>query len=151
MLEIYQNALPTQKIYTQWEKIAREHKFGAYCLFCGIVREENGISGLSFDIYQPLLIRWFNQWEKIAEEKKLIICMAHSKGDVLNGQSSYMSAILSSNRKNALMLYESFIEDFKHNAPIWKYDLKEGKRIYARDRSHVLQGSGILVKSNGEN
>lgn len=146
MLEIYQNALPTHKIYAQWEKIAKEHNFGAYCLFCGIVREEGGISGLSFDLYEPLLIRWFNQWEKIAKEKKIILCMAHSRGDVFNGESSYMSAILSSNRKNALMLYEDFIEDFKHNAPIWKYDLKEGRRIYAKERSHALQGSGILTQ-----
>lgn len=145
MLEIYQNALPTHKIYIQWETIAKEHNFGAYCLFCGIVREEGGIDGLSFDLYEPLLTQWFNQWKKIATEKGLIICMAHSRGDVFNGESSYMSAILSSNRKNALMLYEDFIEDFKHNAPIWKYDLKEGKRIYAKDRSYMLQGSGILA------
>ncbi|GAA9659060.1 hypothetical protein HpHCM55_07400 [Helicobacter pylori] len=42
-------------------------------------------------------------------------------------------------------LYENFIEDFKHNAPIWKYDLIHNKRIYAKERSHLLKGSGLLA------
>ncbi|GAA6797014.1 hypothetical protein VN0280_05000 [Helicobacter pylori] len=49
------------------------------------------------------------------------------------------------NRKNALELYEDFIEDFKHSAPIWKYDLIDNKRIYAKERSHPLKGSGLLA------
>lgn len=146
MLEIYQCALPTDQIYAKWEKIAQNHKFGAYCLFCGIVREEEGSLGLSFDLYEPLLYRWFAKWEKIAKEKEMIVCLAHAKGDVFNTQSSYMSAILSSHRRCALELYADFIEDFKHNAPIWKYDLKGNKRVYAKDRSHAIEGSGILVE-----
>lgn len=146
MLEIYTNALPTKEIYAKWEEIARKNNFGACCFFCGIVRDENGIDGLSFDVYEPLLKQWFQGWEMRAKEKNLIVCMAHSCGDVYNGESSYMSAILSSNRKNALELYADFIEDFKHNAPIWKYDLIEGKRIYAKERSYLLKGSGLLAK-----
>ncbi|MCI6565069.1 MAG: molybdenum cofactor biosynthesis protein MoaE, partial [Campylobacter sp.] len=37
-----------------------------------------------------------------------------------------------------------FVEDFKASAPIWKYDLKEGKRLYARSRSKAIAGAGIL-------
>lgn len=145
MLQIYQNALLTQEIYTQWEEMAKKHNFGAFCLFCGIVREEGGNDGLSFEIYQPLFFRWFDRWKEIGQKENLIFCIAHSVGDVFNGQSSYMSAILSSNRKNALKFYESFIEDFKHNAPIWKYDLKGNQKIYAKDRSYPIKGSGILI------
>lgn len=145
MLEIYPNPLSTQEIYNRWEKIAQEKNFGACCIFCGIVRDENGIEGLSFDIHEPLLRQWFKKWEKIAQEKNIIVCMAHSVGDVKNGESSYMSGILSSNRKVALELYGEFVEDFKHNAPIWKYDLINAKRIYAKERSYPLKGSGILA------
>ncbi|MCE3046792.1 molybdopterin synthase catalytic subunit [Helicobacter kayseriensis] len=145
MLELYKNALPTQQIYLQWEELAKKNNFGAFCIFCGIVRDENQINGLSFDIYEPLLKEWFSQWEKIAQQQNMIVCMAHSVGDVLLGESSYMSAILSSNRKNALELYAEFVEDFKRNAPIWKYDLIGQKRIYAQNRSYALRGSGILA------
>lgn len=145
MLEIYTNAIPTEQVYIKWESIAKEKNFGACCIFCGIVRDENGIEGLSFDVYEALLKQWFAKWESIAKERGMIVCMAHSVGDVYNGQSSYMSGILSSNRKNALEIYADFIEDFKRNAPIWKYDLKNGKRIYAKERSYVLRGSGILA------
>ncbi|ANV97566.1 molybdenum cofactor biosynthesis protein MoaE [Helicobacter enhydrae] len=148
MLELYEGPLPTEAIYRHWETIARENNFGAVCMFCGIVRDENGFDGLSFDIYEPLLKKWFGTWEDLALKKGIIICMAHSIGDVPNAQSSYMSAILSSNRKVALELYADFVEDFKHNAPIWKYDLLGSKRIYAKDRSYLLKGAGILKKEN---
>lgn len=144
LLEIYQGALPTYEIYQKWELLAKERNLGAFCVFTGIVREENNIKGLSFDIYKPLLDRWFENWEQKAKNQGVILMMAHSIGDVKNSESSYMSAVLSSQRRAALDMYEDFIEDFKHNAPIWKYDLKDGKRIYAIDRSHCLSGSGIL-------
>lgn len=144
MLELYQGAIPTEEIYKRWEDVAREHNFGACCVFCGVVRSENGNSGLSFDIYEPILQKWFNGWRVRAEQQRAIVCMAHSIGDVLNGESSYMSAILSPNRKAGLEMYAEFVEDFKHNAPIWKYDLYQGQRIYAKERSFALRGSGIL-------
>jgi len=46
----------------------------------------------------------------------------------------------------ALELIDEFVEDFKANAPIWKYDLKDNKRIYAKDRSTAISGSGLLAK-----
>lgn len=141
MLEIYSGSLPTQTIYTSWETLAREQNIGAMCVFTGIVRAENNIQGLSFDIYEPLLHKWFQGWQ---EKHKAKILMAHSLGDVLCGESSFMCAILSSQRKDALQIYEDFIEDFKANAPIWKYDLVNNCRIYAKDRSKPLKGSGLL-------
>ncbi|PAF53514.1 molybdenum cofactor biosynthesis protein MoaE [Helicobacter sp. 13S00482-2] len=144
MLEIYEGALPTYQIYQKWESQARNRNFGAFCVFTGIVREESGIDGLSFDIYEPLLNKWFSHWQEKVSHQGVILMMAHSFGDVKNGESSYMSAVLCAHRKFALEVYEEFIEDFKHNAPIWKYDLKGNERIYAFHRSHYLSGSGIL-------
>ena len=36
-------------------------------------------------------------------------------------------------------------EDFKAQAPIWKYDIIKGDRVYAEDRSTSIKGSGLLA------
>lgn len=143
-LSIYEGALQTARIYQEWEKIGKEKNLGALCVFTGIVRDENGIEGLSFDIYEPLLKIWFRSWQEKANNIGVHLLMAHSMGDVENGASSFMTALLSSQRKAVLSLYGEFIEDFKQNAPIWKYDIKNGKRKYAQDRAVPLKGSGLL-------
>ncbi len=145
-LIIANGALDTNNIFMQWQDMAKAQNFGAVAIFVGVVRSDNGISALSFDIYLPLLKSWLDSWQIRAQniEKNLQILMAHSKGDVSVGKSSFMCGILSRNRKVALAIYDEFIEDFKANAPIWKYDIKDGARIYAKDRSKKLRGAGIL-------
>ena len=78
--------------------------------------------------------------------KKLgaIVLMAHSKGDVLLHQSSYIALVASPKRRVALEMIDEFVEDFKANAPIWKYGIKDGKRIFAADRAKRLPNAGIL-------
>ena len=41
-------------------------------------------------------------------------------------------------------MIDEFVEDFKARAPIWKYDIRNGKRVYAKDRSMTLPNSGLL-------
>lgn len=163
MLSLYHGALPTGELYTQWEAIAQSKNCGAVSIFSGIVRKEqsleshlessldsnlksNDVEALSFDIYKPLLEKWFSSWQEKAHNMGAYICMAHSIGDVPCGKSSFMCGIISSHRKVALSLYAELIEDFKANAPIWKYDVINHKRIYAKERSKALKGSGILCK-----
>lgn len=163
MLSLYHGALPTGELYTQWEAIAQSKNCGAVSIFSGIVRKEqsleshlessldsnlksNDVEALSFDIYKPLLEKWFNSWQEKAHNMGAYVCMAHSIGDVPCGKSSFMCGIISSHRKVALSLYAELIEDFKANAPIWKYDVINHKRIYAKERSKALKGSGILCK-----
>ena len=145
-LWIKNGAINTNEMLKLWENIALNRNFGAVSIFIGIVRAESKITALSFDIYLPLLKSWLNAWQKRAQiiEPNLLILMAHSRGDVSVGKSSFMCGILSKNRKGALAIYDEFIEDFKANAPIWKYDIKNGTRIYAQDRSKKLRGAGIL-------
>ena len=71
--------------------------------------------------------------------------MAHSRGDVLIHESSYIACIFAPRRRVALELIDAFVEDFKACAPIWKYDLKDSKRIYALERSTPIKGSGLLA------
>ena len=54
------------------------------------------------------------------------------------------SAVFSPKRRVALEMIEEFVEDFKASAPIWKYDLINGERVYAKDRSTAIEGSGLL-------
>ena len=143
-MELYQGSLPVEDILNSWLKDEMESNFGAFIPFVGIVRKEGGIEGLSFDIYEPILRDWFNNWQDRANKLGAKVRMAHSIGNVPIHTSSYISAVMSPKRKIALQLINDFVEDFKANAPIWKYDIINGKRIYAEDRSTPMKGAGIL-------
>ncbi len=144
VLELYDNALNVPEILQRWYQDEVTSNYGAYIPFVGTVRSEDNIDGLSFDIYEPILNNWFKAWQNKAKERGAVVKMAHSRGDVLLHESSYIAAIFSAKRRVALELIDEFVEDFKASAPIWKYDLKEGKRIYAKDRSTPISGSGLL-------
>jgi molybdopterin synthase catalytic subunit len=144
MLELYNNALNVPEILARWYEDEASSNYGAYIPFIGTVRDENSIEGLSFDIYEPILNSWFKRWQDKAAARGGIVKMAHSRGDVMLHESSYIAAVFSPKRRVALELIEEFVEDFKASAPIWKYDLIEGKRIYAQDRSTPISGSGLL-------
>jgi molybdopterin synthase catalytic subunit len=143
-LLLYNGALNVERIFAVWHENILDKNHGAFITFVGIVRDEDGIEGLSFDIYEPILRSWFDNWQKKASEQDAQVFMAHSIGDVPLHTSSYVAAVSSPKRKVALALINDFVEDFKASAPIWKYDLKDGKRIYAEDRSTKLDGAGLL-------
>lgn len=144
MFELYNGALNVNEIHKAWYERYRSENLGAFITFCGIVRDENGIEALYFDIYERLLKAWFEKWcEKVAP-KKVILCFAHSQGEVKIHQSSYFVALISKQRKIALSLINDFVEDFKANAPIWKYDVKKGVKAYALERSAKLPNFGLL-------
>ncbi|EAH8374151.1 molybdopterin synthase catalytic subunit [Campylobacter coli] len=138
------NALDIPRIYAKWYEFAKDKNCGALLTFCGIVREEGGIEALSFDIYEPLLKKWFDEWQKRVKEEGVILLFAHSIGDVKTHESSYFAGILSKQRKLGLKLLNEFVEDFKASAPIWKYDVINKERIYAKERSTKLCGAGLL-------
>ena len=144
-MELYKNGLNVPEILTHWYESEKLLNYGAFIPFIGIVRDENNISGLSFDVYEPLLKNWFENWVSRSEKDGAKLKFAHSIGDVFIHESSYVSAVLSPKREVALRLIVEFVEDFKANAPIWKYDLIDGKRIYAESRSKKIIGSGLLA------
>ena len=144
-MELYQGPLDIKEIFGRWLDEQAESNYGAYIPFVGTIRAEDDIEALSFDIYEPVLKSWFESWQERAAKRGAIVKMAHSIGDVPVHTSSYISAVFSPKRRVALELIDEFVEDFKANAPIWKYDVKEGKRIYAEDRSTPMDGSGLLA------
>ncbi len=144
MLELYDGPVPVEAILVRWYREESGSNYGAYIPFIGTIRDEEGISGLSFDIYEPILTSWFDAWQSKAKEAGAVLKMAHSRGDVPLHTSSYVAAVFSPKRKVALKMINDFVEDFKASAPIWKYDLIDGKRVYARDRSTPISGSGLL-------
>lgn len=143
-LQIFEGDLKVEEITNKWYEDFKDENYGALVNFIGVVRDENKITGLSYDIYMPILKPWFDAWQKKANEKNAIILMAHSKGDVLNHKSSFIAGVYSPKRRVALEMIDEFVEDFKASAPIWKYDLIDGKRVYAEDRSNLISGAGIL-------
>jgi len=147
MLELYDGALNVPEIITRWYAEETDYNYGAYIPFVGTVREEDGIDGLSFDVYEPILNAWFESWVTKAALLGAKLKMAHSRGDVLVHESSYIAAVFSPKRRVALETIEQFVEDFKASAPIWKYDLKNGQRLYARERSTAIQGAGLLGRA----
>ncbi len=100
MLEIYNGPLPVEDILSKWYKAYKDKNYGAFINFVGIVRDEGGIEGLSFDIYEPILKSWFDEWQKKAKTKDAYLLMAHATGDVPNHTSSYISAVLSPKRRD---------------------------------------------------
>ena len=144
MLEIHNGSLDVKEIQNRWFDMVKDKNHGALITFIGIVRDEDDIDGLSFDIYEPILKKWFTQWQEKLQEKRGELFMAHSLGDVLLHESSFMCAISSPKRRVSLEFIDEFVEDFKANAPIWKYDLREGKRIFVKERGMKLPSSGVL-------
>ncbi len=143
-MELYHGPLDVKEIFGRWLDEEAESNYGAYIPFVGTIRAEEGIEALSFDIYEPVLKRWFEAWQEKAAERGAVVKMAHSIGDVPVHTSSYVSAVFSPKRRVALELIDEFVEAFKVNAPIWKYDVKNGERIYAADRSTPMDGAGLL-------
>ncbi len=144
MLSLHVGSLEVEKIQNQWYEEYKNKNCGAFVSFIGIVRDEDGIDGLSFDVSEPILQKWFDKWEQKLKELNSYLLMAHSKGDVANHSSSFMCAVVSPKRRVGLEMLDEFVEDFKANAPIWKYDLKNGQRIYAQERSKALPNAGLL-------
>jgi len=143
-MELFNGPLDTKEIFSRWLDDEANSNYGAYIPFVGTIRAEHNIEALSFDIYEPVLQKWFDDWVVKAKELGAIVKMAHSIGDVPIHESSYVSAVFSPKRRVALELIDEFVEDFKANAPIWKYDVINGERIYAEDRSTPMDGSGLL-------
>jgi len=143
-MELYNGSLDVKEIFGRWLDEEAESNYGAYIPFVGTIRAEDGIEALSFDIYEPVLKAWFDAWQQKANQRGAVVKMAHAIGDVPVHTSSYVAAVFSPKRRVALELIEAFVEDFKANAPIWKYDVKNGKRIYAEDRSTPMNGAGLL-------
>ena len=143
-LKLFEGSLPVEKITNSWYNEFKNSNYGAIITFVGVVRDEDKIDGLSFDIYEPILNNWFNSWQEKAKELNAIVLMAHSRGNVFNHESSYIAAVCSPKRRVALELIDEFVEDFKAQAPIWKYDILDNERVYAKDRSTAIKGFGLL-------
>lgn len=148
MLELHKGSLNVDEIHKNWHNEYRFKNCGAFVSFVGIVRDEDGIDGLSFDVHEPILKKWFNGWEERLKDLNSYLLMAHSSGDVLNHTTSFMCAVVSPQRRVGLEMLDAFVEDFKANAPIWKYDIKQGKRVYAKSRSKALPNAGLLSPTN---
>ncbi|NPA10975.1 MAG: molybdenum cofactor biosynthesis protein MoaE [Epsilonproteobacteria bacterium] len=141
MVEVFKGGIPVIDTLNRWYEEFKLEGYGAMIPFIGIVRADNNIEALSFDLYLPMLNKWFEKWQNLPDAK---IVMAHSFSDVKVGETSFLCAVFTKHRKEGFEYIEKFVEDFKANAPIWKYDVINGKRLFAKDRAKKLQYAGIL-------
>ena len=56
LLELHEGDLPVEQITNKWYDNFRLSNYGAIITFVGVVRDENNIDGLSFDIYEYALV-----------------------------------------------------------------------------------------------
>jgi molybdopterin synthase catalytic subunit len=144
MVEFYPGGVPVIEVIERWHTLERERGWGAFIPFIGIVRPDGGITGLYFELYAPLLVEWFKKWENLPDGK---IYMAHSFGKVGVGETSFLAGIFTLHRQEGFKYLVEFVEDFKANAPIWKYDiLPNGEKIFRKERGKKLPNAGILGK-----
>lgn len=140
-MELFNGGVPVVEVLERWLEQERGNRWGAMLPFVGIVRPDQGIEGLYFELYAPLLVEWFSRWERVEGVK---IYFAHSFGEVPVGESSFVAAVFSTHREEGFRYLREFVEDFKAKAPIWKYDLKNGEKIFLKERGKPLPGAGIL-------
>ncbi len=144
VFELFEGALDINALNTKYYDLVKGLNCGAWLSFCGIVRAEDGVEALFFEMDETLLQTWFKAWQIKVLNENVKLFFAHSKGLVKASQSSYLAGVLSKQRKLGLRLLNDFVEDFKANAPIWKYDVIKGEKIYAKERSTKLFGAGLL-------
>lgn len=148
-LFVSQGEININDFFTISNNLAIKYGCGANCTFNGIVRKDNDIDGLFFTIYNPIFIKWFQGWQARANKIGCNLVLAHSIDLVAVGKTSYICSIFSKHRKESLEIFPKFIEDFKKKAPIWKFEIKDGKKTYASKNAYQLPFSGLL--SNKEN
>ena len=111
-------------------------------------------SGGSYYCLQPVIVKQRDdKWELVDGQQRLTalwlisaLYYCSNREDVVNIERKqysleYQEKDVFTNLSNDI---NDFVEDFKANAPIWKYDLKNAQRIYAKDRSQAINGAGIL-------
>lgn len=146
-LLIMDGNLPLKTLYARYNRLAKANNNGAVVHFTGFVRQEGEMcqdDGLYFELYEPLLVQWFSKHKERLESQEVLVCMAHSRGFVPIGKSSFSVCLIAKQRASVLGELANFVEDFKQNAPIWKYDSINGKHIFERARAKPLHGSGLF-------
>ena len=139
--------LPLKTLYARYNRLAKAHNKGAVTHFTGFVRQEGAMGkndGLVFELYEPLLVQWFAAHKERLEGMGVVVCMAHSRGFVPVGKSSFSVCLIAKQRASVLGELANFVEDFKQNAPIWKYDSIAGEHVFERKRAKPLHGSGLF-------
>ena len=129
MVEIFKGGVPVIETLERWYEEFKLEGFGAMIPFIGIVRPDGGIEGLSFDLYLPMLNEWFKKWEELKDAK---IIMAHSFGDVMVGESSFLCAVFTKHRREGFKYLEELVEILRQMHLFGNMILKKEKEFLQR-------------------
>ncbi len=124
---------------------------GAEVVFVGTVRDHNQgkqVLGVSYDVFDPLAIKTFNEICAEAQEKwgrELRLYVVHGKGRLDIGGVSIVIGAGSPHRDEAFQACRYLIDEIKHRSPIWKLEhyvdgdseWAQGCELCSRDHDHA--------------
>jgi len=98
---------------------------GAEICFEGVVRPTEGgraLRGLEYEVYEPMAQRMIARlaWQAVREFRLLAVQVEHSRGHVPVGACAFRLRVASPHRAEGLAAVSHFIDELKHDVPIWK-------------------------------
>jgi len=106
-------------------ELVREMKkpdIGAIVTFLGTVRAEEGLNGLTIEVYKAMAIEELEKLEREAREKFEIeaVEIVHREGALNVGENIVAIIVGAKHRAEAFRACEYLIDELKERVPIWK-------------------------------
>jgi molybdopterin synthase catalytic subunit len=108
---------------------------GAWCLFVGVVRNENdgrAVTFLEYEAYPEMALREMERLEAEARARWPVtdVRIAHRLGRLEIGEASVAVAVASPHRAEAFAACRFVIDTLKATVPIWKKEHFEGGAVW---------------------
>ena len=118
MIEVTEKAIDVPKVLDS----VRSKTAGGVVHFIGVVRNDDGIEGLSYESYPEMAV---SEMKRIAEEAKRrwpveTVAVVHRVGWIPVGEEAVVVAVGSGHRAEAFEACRFVIDRVKEEAPIWK-------------------------------
>ena len=118
MIEVTEKAIDVPKVLDS----VRSKTAGGVVHFIGVVRNDDGIEGLSYESYPEMAV---SEMKRIAEEAKRrwlveTVAVVHRVGWIPVGEEAVVVAVGSPHRAEAFEVCRFVIDRVKEAAPIWK-------------------------------
>jgi len=100
---------------------------GAVVSFLGVVRGDEGVSKLDFEVYEEMAEKKLKDIRREAMEKYQIedLAIIHRKGTLKVGENIVLVVASAAHRKEAFAACEWSMEQLKKVVPIWKKERKK--------------------------
>ena len=102
----------------------KKPEIGAIVTFLGTVRAEEGIKGLTIEVYKGMAVEELEKLEHEAREKFEIevVEIVHREGALNVGENIVAILVGAKHRAEAFRACEYLIDELKKRVPIWKQE-----------------------------